>query len=87
MERVSVAIPEFREHLAEYLLKSQAPVAITSHGNTIGYFIPARRKRTEAERAALDEAAARVDAMLAALGVTEDELVEDFKRLRAAKRK
>jgi antitoxin (DNA-binding transcriptional repressor) of toxin-antitoxin stability system len=87
MEPVSVEIPEFREHLAQYLLSSQAPVAITNHGNTIGYFIPARRKRTEAEIAALDEAAERLHAMLDASGITEDELVEDFKRLRAAKRK
>jgi antitoxin (DNA-binding transcriptional repressor) of toxin-antitoxin stability system len=87
METVSVEIPEFREHLAQYLLTSQAPVAITNHGNTIGYFVPARRKRTEAEIAAFDEAAARMDEMLAAMGVTEDELMEDFKRLRAAKRK
>ena len=87
MEPISVGIPEFREHLTEYLLQSQGPVAITNHGNTIGYYIPARRKRTEAERAAFDEAAVRLDEMLAASGVTEDELVEDFKQLRAARRK
>jgi antitoxin (DNA-binding transcriptional repressor) of toxin-antitoxin stability system len=87
MDPVSIEIPELREHLAEYLLKSQTPLTITNHGNTIGYFIPAPRKRTEAERAALDESAARLREELAALGVTEDELVEDFKRLRAANRK
>jgi hypothetical protein len=63
------------------------PVAITRHGNTIGYYIPARRKRTEGERAALEEAATRLAEVLAARGVTEDELVVDFKKWRAAKRK
>jgi hypothetical protein len=64
-----------------------APVAIASNGGAIGYFIPARHKRSEAERTALKEAAAQLDALLAAKGVTEDELVADFKRWRAAKRR
>ncbi len=50
MDHVTVGIREFRENLAAYLLESNAPVAITRHGDTIGYFIPTRRKRTEAER-------------------------------------
>jgi len=36
MESASVGILEFREHLAKYLLKRQAQVAITNHGDTIG---------------------------------------------------
>lgn len=56
-------------------------------GIPIGYFIPARHKRSEAERTALKEAAAQLDALLAAKGVTEEELVADFKRWRAAKRR
>jgi hypothetical protein len=52
-----------------------------------GQSIPARHKRSEAERSALKEAAAQLDALLAAKGVTEDELVADFKRWRAAKRR
>jgi PHD/YefM family antitoxin component YafN of YafNO toxin-antitoxin module len=86
-EPITVGIREFRENLAEYLLESNAPVAITRQGDTIGYFIPARRKRSEADRTALKEAAAQLDALLAAKSVTEDELVADFKRWRAAKRK
>ncbi len=87
MEPITVGIRDFRENLATYLLESDAPVAITRHGDTIGYFIPARRKRSEAERTALKEAAAQLDALLAAKGVTEDELVADFKRWRKAKRR
>ena len=87
MDHVTVGIREFRENLATYLLESDAPVAITRHGDTIGYFIPARRKRTETERAALKEAAARLDELLVAKGVTEDELVADFKQWRAGKRR
>jgi hypothetical protein len=45
------------------------------------------RKRSEADRTALKEAAAQLDTLLAAKDVTENELVADFKRWRAAKRK
>jgi PHD/YefM family antitoxin component YafN of YafNO toxin-antitoxin module len=87
MDAITVGIQEFQDNLATYLLKSDAPVAITCEGEMVGYFIPARRKRTEEERAAFREAAARLDEMLAAKGVTDDELVADFKRSRAARRK
>lgn len=82
----TVGIREFREKLAEYL-ESRIPLAITRHGETIGFFIPTRRKRTDEEKAALDSAAARLHEMLAARGVTEDELVEEFKQLRKRARK
>jgi len=87
VEPVKVGIREFREKLATYLLESDVPIAITRHGDTVGYFIPARRKRSEEERRALKEAAARLDTLLAAKGITEDELVADFKRWRAGKRR
>ena len=41
-----IGIREFRESLSTYLLQSQAPIAITRHGDTVGYYIPTRRKRT-----------------------------------------
>ncbi|HEV2990317.1 MAG TPA: prevent-host-death protein, partial [Candidatus Angelobacter sp.] len=77
----------FRENLATYLLETSSPVAITRHGDTIGYYIPARRSRSEGDRQALKEAAGRLAVILADRGISEDELVQDFKRLRAAKRK
>jgi len=60
METQRIGIREFRDKLATYLLESDAPLAITRHGDTVGYYIPARRKRTETERAALKEAGARL---------------------------
>jgi PHD/YefM family antitoxin component YafN of YafNO toxin-antitoxin module len=83
METVKVGMREFRDNLATYLLESDAPVAITRHGDTVGYFIPARRKRSETERAALKEAAARWQEILAAEGVSEEEALADFKAWRA----
>lgn len=87
METLKVGIREFREKLASYLLESDKPLAITRHGDTVGYYLPARRKRSEAERSALRQAATRFEEMLAAEGITEDEIVADFKRWRAGRRK
>jgi PHD/YefM family antitoxin component YafN of YafNO toxin-antitoxin module len=87
METIKVGIREFRERLARYLLETEVPVAITRHGDTIGYYIPARRKRSEAERAALKEAAVRLQEVLAAEGISEEEILNDFKRWRAGGRK
>lgn len=77
----TVGIREFREKLADYL-ESSAPVAITRHGETIGFYIPTRRKRTDEEKAALDEAVARMQKMLVDRGITEDELIAEVERLR-----
>jgi len=87
MQALKVGIREFREKLASYLLESDTPVAITRHGDTVGYYIPARRKRSEADRTALKEAAGRLQKMLEAQGISEDEIAADFKRWRSGRRK
>lgn len=80
MRPVKVGIREFREKLTTYLLESDKPVAITRHGDTVGYYIPARQSQPETEIASLKHAAARLDKMLAAHDVQEDELVREFQR-------
>jgi PHD/YefM family antitoxin component YafN of YafNO toxin-antitoxin module len=87
MEAVKVGIREFRDKLATYLLESEFPIAITRHGDTIGYFIPARRKRTESDKEALREAAIRWQKILDAEGVSEDEAIADFKQWRATQKR
>jgi len=87
MELLRIGIREFRENLANYLLQSDSPVAITRHGDTVGYYLPARRKRADAERAQLREAVARLQEMLLGEGITEEEIVADFKRWRAERGK
>jgi len=83
----SIGIREFRDNLATYLLESEGPLAITRHGDTIGYYLPTRRKRTEAQKKALEEAAARVHEDMIAAGVTEDEIIVDFQRWKREGRK
>ena len=58
-----------------FCLETDTPVAVTRHGDTVGYYIPARRNRSETERAALKQAAIRLQELLAAEGITEGEKV------------
>ncbi len=85
MEAVKVGIREFRENLASYLLESDTPVAITRHGDTVGYYIPARRKREDSDREALKQASSRLQRALAAQGISEEEILADFKQWRRGK--
>ncbi|HLY97268.1 MAG TPA: hypothetical protein VKO66_08605 [Sideroxyarcus sp.] len=82
-----IGIREFREKLATYLLEAEEPLAITRRGDTVGYYIPARRKRSEADREALKQAASRLRKMLADAGVSEDEIIAEFRNWRRGGRK
>lgn len=87
METSRVGIREFRDKLASYLLESEAPVAITRHGDTVGYYIPARHTRTDSERDALQQVAARMQELLATKGISEEEVLQDYKGWRKGRRK
>jgi antitoxin (DNA-binding transcriptional repressor) of toxin-antitoxin stability system len=85
MTATKVGIREFRAALADYI-DADAPVAVTRHGQTVGYFIPAKSDR-QADVAALRAAAAKLDALLDLDEAEVDAVVEDFKQLRRAKKK
>jgi PHD/YefM family antitoxin component YafN of YafNO toxin-antitoxin module len=87
MDTMKVGMREFRDKLATYLLESESPVAITRHGDTVGYFIPARRKRSDADKAALKEAAKRWQEIIDSEGISEDETVADFKQWRSKRKR
>lgn len=86
MERMKVGVREFRDQLGTYL-ESDKPLAITKHGRTIGFYIPAPRQLAAEDLAALREAGKTLDAWMVEAGVTEDEMVEEFKQLRKSGRK
>jgi hypothetical protein len=69
---------EFRENLSSYL-ESKTPVAITRHGATIGIYVPAKPKPSQADLEALRVASEKMQELIAAAGTTEEELIEDFK--------
>lgn len=85
MLTAKVGIREFRENLAEYL-GSKTPVAITRHGSTIGIFVPTKPRPSQAVLEALRLAGERMQELIAAAGATEEEIVDDFKRVRRERR-
>jgi hypothetical protein len=85
METVKVGMREFREKLAGYL-ESGTPLAIMRHGETLGYYIPAQKRSRKSEIAAMRAAAKDLDQMIASWGVSEDELMEEYKEIRQAAR-
>jgi antitoxin (DNA-binding transcriptional repressor) of toxin-antitoxin stability system len=77
MDTLKVGIREFRSDLAEYIASS-TPVAITRHGQTVGYFIPTQGQM-EADVAALKKASQTLDQMLAQQSIDPEAIVSDFK--------
>ena len=80
METTKVGIREFRTDLAEYIASS-TPVAVTRHGQTVGYFIPTHGQ-IEADMAALKKASKTLDKLLEAQSVDVESVVADFKAVR-----
>jgi len=75
-----VGVREFRERIASFL-ESDTPVAVTRRGETLGVYVPTRRrKRRAAELSELKAAADRLAEVLA--DVDEEELVAEFKQMR-----
>jgi len=80
MPAIKVGVREFREQIARYL-ESDAPVAVTRRGETLGVYVPTpRRSVRPAELVDLKEAADRLAAALR--DVDEEEIVAEFKHLR-----
>ena len=83
MEATKVGIREFRSGLAEFIA-SETTVAITRHGQTVGYFIPAHGQ-AEADIAALKRASAELDRLLGAHAVDPEAIAVEFKVARKAR--
>ena len=80
METAKVGIREFRADLAGYSTTSN-PVAITRHGQTIGYFIPTQA-HVEANVLAFKKASAKLIRMIEKKGINVEEVVAEFKAAR-----
>lgn len=79
---IRVGVREFREGLAEYL-DGPGPIAITRHGQTVGYYVPARGSVDEHELLALKKAVTQLETLLTEHGISEDEVVREFRARRA----
>ncbi|WP_312283635.1 hypothetical protein [Candidatus Igneacidithiobacillus taiwanensis] len=83
MDEIKVGIREFRARLPHFLLDAGRPVAITRHGETIGYFIPYREKRCPEDSGKLLAAGEQMERFLAGKGISEDDILEEFRHLRS----
>ncbi|OIP16701.1 MAG: prevent-host-death protein [Comamonadaceae bacterium CG_4_9_14_3_um_filter_60_33] len=80
MEATKVGIREFRAGMAEFIAAS-TPVALTRHGQTVGYFIPTQGQ-PQADIAALKKAGKTLDKLLAARNMDVEAVVSEFKTAR-----
>ncbi len=80
MEATKVGIREFRAGMADFIASS-TPVAVTRHGQTVGYFIPTQVQGA-ADMASLKKASETLDSLLAAQGLNVEEVVAEFKAVR-----
>ena len=85
METEKIGMREFRENLAGYL-EAGKPLAITRHGENLGFYIPAQKRSRKAEVNAMRAAAEELDAMIPAWAAPEDELMQEYKDIRRAGR-
>jgi hypothetical protein len=85
METVKIGIREFRKNLAGYL-ESDQPLAITRHGQTLGFYIPAQKRSRKAELEAMRAAARDLEEMIASWGGSKDELMDEYKQIRRSAR-
>jgi len=80
MTTIKVGVREFRERIASFL-ESDSPVAVTRRGQTLGVYVPTRRKpRETADYSELKAAADRLAETLA--GIDEEELVAEYRQSR-----
>lgn len=83
METTKVGMREFRSGLADFIA-AETPVAVTRHGQTVGFFIPTK-SQTDADVAALKRASVELDRLVAAHAVDTEAVAAEFKAARKAR--
>jgi hypothetical protein len=78
----SVGIHEFKDRLDRYTTENQKLIALISHGETIGYYIPVQPQSQKKDIESLRQAVTKLSNMLAERGLSEDDIVTDFQELR-----
>ncbi|MEB3356614.1 MAG: hypothetical protein VKK04_07800 [Synechococcales bacterium] len=76
-----IGIREFRKNIGKYV-DAASPIAISRHGRTVAYFIPVHQEPAKAELEALKSASLKLETLLAEQGISEEELVQEFRQLR-----
>jgi len=80
----TISTQEFRAELARFLDSSET-LAITRHGEVVGYYVPARDpSKLREEYVRFRSSAERLKTLLEGVGLDEDTFLEEFKAARAA---
>jgi hypothetical protein len=70
----NVGVREFRDHATAFLSGTD-PIAVSKHGQVIGFYIPVERDREQATRA-IEQLGRTVERLLEDTGMSEDQLAE-----------
>ena len=81
-------VAEFEKNLDDTLLSRTSPIAVTRNGEAIGHYLPVWHMKpgSTEERTEIVEPDTLLQERLAALGLTEEELLKDFKKWRASQK-
>lgn len=86
MATQTVGLEELRENLSSFIEGGEA-FAITRHGQTLGFFVPAQRPADrEAALERLDSVSKEVDELIASWGASEEELMAEISEIRRKER-
>lgn len=78
-----VGVRKFRAELPHYVSQTDTPIAITKHGDVLGYFIPSRNlPASDTDLAQLKIAFEALQTALLQANVNEDEVVTEFQAMR-----
>ena len=75
---------EFRDNIGKYI-NSAEPIEMSHHGQTVGYFVPVRKKLDKADLEAFMIAARKVEALLSDHEIDAEELIQEFIQMRKNK--
>jgi hypothetical protein len=76
-----IGVREFRRELPKYIY-GETPVEVVRHGHTVGFYFPVKREDKSADIQALKVIAEQFEYLLSQKGLTEDDIVHEFREMR-----
>ena len=76
-----IGVREFRNKIAQYIM-GQNPIEVMRHGETVGYYFPVRSSHKQQEIEALGKVAEKLQVLLAEKGLTEEDIIKDFRQMK-----
>lgn len=80
-----IGVREFRSELPKYIY-GESPIEVVRHGHTVGFYFPLKQESKIAEIAALQAVAKQCEDLLSQKGISEDDIICEFREMREAER-